>query len=119
MLASFSSFSQNVILSENQAKAVAIDLIAGDACRQELERTQGALELTETKVDLKDKVISNLENQKTELQKINEIRLQEFQSLENIVLLREKELKKQKRVSLFYKIIAVTGVLTSGFLIIK
>ena len=119
MLASCSSFSQNVILSENQAKAVAKDIVEGQACKEELAETQNVLKLTETKVDLKDKVIGNLENQKTELQKINELEAAKSESLQTIVYSREKELKRQKNSSLFYKIIAVAGVLTSVFLLIK
>jgi hypothetical protein len=119
MLASFNSFSQNVILSENQAKAVAKDIVEGKACKEELLQTQNILQLTETKVELKDKVIGNLENQKTELQKINELEVEKSKSLQIIISGREKELKHQKNSSLFYKIVAVAGVLTSGFLIIR
>jgi len=119
MLASCSSFSQNVILSENQAKAVAKDIVEGQACKEELAETQNVLKLTETKVALKDKVIGNLENQKKELQKINALEVEKSKSLQTIVSSREKELKLQKNSSLFYKIVAVAGVLTSSFLLVK
>ena len=119
MLANFSSFSQSVILSENQAKAVAKDIVEGQACKEELLKTQNILQLTETKVELKDKVISNLENQKTELQKANELEAEKSKSLQTIISSREKELKLHKNSSLFYKIVAVAGVLTSGFLLIR
>lgn len=119
ILASFSSFSQNVILSEKQAKAVAKDLIAGEACKEELEQTQSILELTETKVKLKDKVILNLENQKSEILKKDILRLEQIDLKDKIISVREKELKKKNRTSIFYKIVALAGVTGCGFLLLK
>ena len=40
-----------------RAEAVAKDTISGQACKEELEKTQSILELTETKVKLIAKVI--------------------------------------------------------------
>lgn len=119
ILASFSSFSQSVILSERQAKAVAKEIIEGEACKEELEQTQSVLELTETKAKLKDKVIQNLEKQKSELLKKDLLRLEQLDSKDRIILETELQLKKANRKSTFYKIIALAGVIGSGCLLIR
>lgn len=119
VLVSFSSFSQNVILSEKQAKAVAKDLIAGEACKEELEQTQNVLELTETKIKLKDKVIQNLEKQKSEFQAKDLLRVEQLDSKDKIISDTEKQLKKSERKTTFYKIIALAGILSSGYLLIR
>lgn len=119
VLASFNSFSQSVILSEKQAKAVAKDLIAGQACKEELEQTQSVLELTETKVKLKDKVIQNLEKQKSELLAKDLLRVEQLDSKDKIISDTEKQVKKASRKTTFYKIVALAGVIGSGYLILK
>lgn len=119
ILASFSSFSQNVILSEKQAKSVAKDLIAGEACREELDKTQSILELTETKVKLKDKVIQNLEKQKSELNAKDLLRLEQLDSKDKIISDTEKQIKGANRKTTFYKIIALAGVLGSRYLLVR
>ena len=119
VLASFSSFSQNVILSEKQAKAVAKDLIAGEACKEELEQTQNVLELTETKIKLKDKVIQNLERQKLEFQAKDLLRVEQLDSKDKIISDTEKQLKKSERKTTFYKVVALAGLVGSGYLLIR
>ena len=119
MLINFKSFSQKIILSEKQAKAVAKDIVEGKACKEELEQTQNVLELTETKVKLKDKVIQNLEKQKSELVQKDLIRIGQLESKDKIVADTEKQLKKANTKTTIYKIIAVAGILGSGFLLIK
>lgn len=119
VLASFSSFSQNVTLSEKQAKAVAKDLIAGEACAQELEQTQNILELTETKLRLKEEVVLNLESQKSELQKKDLLRMEQISSKEKIIQNVEKQVRNVNRKTTFYKIAAVAGILSTGYLLIR
>lgn len=119
VLASFNSFSQNVILSEKQAKQVAKDIIEGEACKDELEQTQSVLELTETKVKLKDKVIQNLEKQKTEFDKKDALRIEQIKSQDKIISDTEKQVKKANRKTTFYKIVAFAGIVGTGFLLLK
>lgn len=121
LLASFSSFSQTgtITLSENQAKQVAKDLIAGDACKDELEQTKGILELTETKVGLKDKVINNLETQKSELLKIDALRIEQLEAKDKTIEAVEKQLKRQKRVSWLYKVTSAVGIVAGGYLLLR
>lgn len=119
ILASFSCFSQNVILSEKQAKSVAKDIVEGEACKQELEQTQNLLELTETKVRLKDKVIQNLEKQKSEFNKKDVLRVEQIESQNKIISDTEEQVKKANRKSTFYKIVSITGILASGYLLVK
>ena len=108
-----------VTLSENQAKQITKDLIAGDTCRDELELTRGVLELTETKIVLKDKVVSNLESQKSELLKIDALRIEQLDAKDKTMEALEKQLKRQKRVSWLYKITSIVGVVASGYFILK
>lgn len=119
LLSSFKSFSQTIILSEKQAKAVAKDLVEGKACKEELEQTQNVLELTETKVNLKDKVIQNLEKQKSELLSKDLFRVEQLDSKDKIISDTELQIKKVNRKSTFYKIVALAGILGSGYMLTK
>lgn len=118
-LINFKSFSQKIILSEKQAKAVAKDIVEGKACKEELEQTQNVLELTETKVKLKDKIIHNLEKQKSELLHKDLLRIEQIDSKDKIITDTEKQLKKANTKATVYKIIGVVGIIGSGFLLIR
>lgn len=118
LLSSFKSFSQTIILTEKQAKAVAKDIVEGKACKEELEQTKSVLELTETKVKLKDKVIQNLEKQKSELNAKDLLRLEQIDSKDKIISDTEKQVKDANRKSTFYKIVALAGALLSGSLLL-
>lgn len=118
ILASFSSFSQSVILTEKQAKKVAKDVVEGEACKEELEQTQNVLELTETKVRLKDKIIQNLEDQKKDLLQAESLRIEQIVSKDKIIIAVEKQLKTQKKVSWIYKAGAFAGAVLSGILLV-
>lgn len=119
LLSSFKSFSQTIILTDKQAKAVAKDLVEGKACKEELEQTQNVLELTETKVKLKDKVIQNLEKQKSELLSKDLFRVEQLDSKDKIISDTELQIKKVNRKSTFYKIVALAGVIGSGYMLTK
>lgn len=119
MLINFKSFSQKIILSEKQAKAVAKDIVEGKACKEELEQTQNLLELTETKVTLKDKVIQNLEKQKSELLNKDLLRMEQIDSKDKIIADTEKQLQRSNTKSIVYKILAVAGLLGSGYLLVR
>lgn len=118
-LSSFKSFSQTITLSERQAKAVAKDLVEGRACREELDAVLNLVELKETQVKLKEKVIVNLEAQKKELVEKDRLRLEQLESKDKIISETEKQLGKSERKSTLYKIIAVAGLIGSGILILK
>jgi hypothetical protein len=66
LLLSSASFSQTdtsrVCLPYQTAKKVAIDLIEGDRAKQELSLTKEVLNLTNTKVDTQEAVITELRN---------------------------------------------------------
>ena len=66
LLLSLVSFSQTdtskVCLPYQTAKKVAIDLIEGDRAKQELSLTKEVLNLTNTKVDTQEAVITELRN---------------------------------------------------------
>lgn len=124
LLNSFNSFSQKiipnkaVILTEKQAKAVAVDLVKGVACAEELDQTNAILEVMETKVAIKDKVIDNLEKQKVVLLEKDSVREKQIKAQEVIIENTERQVKSSNKKTTFYKIIGIAGLITSLTLLI-
>lgn len=115
---SFKSFSQKITLSEKQAKAIAVDLVKGEACAEELTQTKTIVDILENKVAFKDKVISNLEKQKKVFQEKDTIREEQIRSQEVIISATEQSLKKSNRKTNFYKITTLAAIITGGTLLI-
>lgn len=115
-------FSQNVtnkvVIDTIIAKKIAIDLIAGDFCKKESELLKLNIKELEKKVSVKDSMISNrqikIQNLYTIIKQKDEI----FSKQEEITKTYLKDLRKSKRITLFYKIFSLIGVTSTGYFIL-
>lgn len=120
---SFNSFSQadttGVILSKDIARLVIKDIVSGDYCEAELTETRNALLLTEKKAELQDQAISNIERQTYLLREVMVQKDTQINSQEQIIKDVEKMHKKQKNLTVLYKIGTIAGAVLSGYLLLK
>lgn len=116
------SFSQNVtnkvVIDTIIAKKIAIDLIAGDFCKKEVELLKLNIKELEKKVILKDSMIFNRESKITNLNTMLVKKDEMFTMQEEISKTYLKDLRKSKRTTLFYKIFAFIGVTSTGYFIL-
>lgn len=116
------SFSQNVtnkvVIDTIIAKKIAIDLIAGDFCKKEVDLLKLNIKELEKKVSVKDSMIKNrqvkIENLNTIIKQKDDL----FFKQEEISKTYLNELRKSKRTTLFYKIFAFVGVTSTGYFIL-
>lgn len=116
----FSSFSQIdttgskvVVLREDIARKVAVDLVKGDAAIVELESTRNLVKILEQKVELKDKIIEaqnlrvdNLNASRSVLQQQIEVNNLYIKTLQN-------EIKSSKRREKTFKVLLGVAIVTS------
>lgn len=115
-------FSQNVtnkvVIDTIIAKKIAIDLIAGDFCKKEVDLLKLNIKELEKKVSVKDSMIKNrqvkIENLNTIIKQKDDL----FFKQEEISKTYLNELRKSKRTILFYKIFAFVGVTSTGYFIL-
>lgn len=116
------SFSQNatnkVVIDTIIAKKIAIDLIAGDFCKKEVDLLKLNIKELEKKVSVKDSMISNRQNKIENLYTIIKQKDDLFIKQEEISKTYLKDLRKSKRTTLFYKIFAFIGVTSTGYFIL-
>lgn len=116
------SFSQNatnkVVIDTIIAKKIAIDLIAGDFCKKEVDLLKLNIKELEKKVSVKDSMISNRQNKIQNLYTIIKQKDDLFIKQEEISKTYLKDLRKSKRTTLFYKIFAFIGVTSTGYFIL-
>ena len=107
LLVSFKSFSQNdtiVSLKEPVAKAVIKDLVSYDGIKVELKETVELLTLEQKKVVLKDSVILSLNTKVINLETIISKKDEQFGLEREKSDQLQKELKREKRKTFFYKL---------------
>lgn len=101
LLASISSFSQNVTLDSITSKKVIIDLVNGDFCKKELVETKNILSLTEQKLTIQESLLfmskGIISNQ------------------QELIKEQEKNIKGLNRKTLFWKIGAFASLGTALF----
>ena len=123
LLLSLVSFSQTdtskVCLPYQTAKKVAIDLIEGDRAKQELSLTKEVLNLTNTKVDTQEAVITELRN-KEEIY-LNQLKVKD-QQLTVFTEYNKASDKKIKRLTITKKVLTfsvglMTVIALVGFII--
>lgn len=125
-LVSWSSFSQKDTLKDSIvplkipiAKLVIKDLIKSDGLENELESTKKLLSLTKSKVILKDSVITSLNIKISNLDKVINKKDRQFITQQELSTSLEKELKKQKTTTFFYKLLSGAGVILSIIFLTK
>jgi len=111
--------SKLVCIDTTIARRIAIDLVAGDECKQEITLVKNNLLLTQYKVSLKDSVINQMEQKEYDLNDIISRKDEMLKGQEEISKTLQKELRNQKVTSWLYKILSVLGVASTSYLIIS
>ena len=112
---SFTSFSQtdtdstSIRLQVPIAKLVIKDLITGDAAKQQLVVTDTILQKKDIQLHAKDTIISNLNLQIINFNKIIATKNKQKQIQENLQKDLEKALRKAKRREFLYKVGTIAG----------
>jgi len=101
------------------AKRIAIDLVAGDECKAELNLVKSNLMLTEYKVKLKDSIINKLEEKEYDLNDIISHKDEMFKAQQEISNSLQKELRTKKASSFIYKILSILGLCSTTYLLIS
>ena len=108
-----------VCIDTTIAKRIAIDLVAGDVCKEELTLVKSNLMLTQYKVTLKDSIINKMEEKEYDLNNIISLKDDMFSKQEEISKTLQRELTSQKATSWLYKILSLLGVVSTSYLIIN
>ena len=115
IMMSFTSFSQtdtdstSIRLQVPIAKLVIKDLITGDAAKQQLIVTDTILQKKDIQLHAKDTIISNLNLQIVNFNKIIATKDKQKQIQENLQKDLEKALRKAKRREFLYKVGTIAG----------
>jgi hypothetical protein len=108
-----------VCIPTKTARLVAQDLIRYDGCRQELKLTQEKVFKLEGRERQKDTIIKLL-NDKDENNKYiihqNELQIGQYEHLTDDL---QKEVRRSRTKTFFYKVGTFIGIATSGYLFIK
>jgi len=108
-----------VCIDTTIARRIAIDLVAGDVCKEELTLVKSNLMLTQYKVTLKDSIINKMEEKEYDLNNIISLKNDMFSKQEEISKTLQRELTSQKATSWLYKILSFLGVVSTSYLIIN
>jgi hypothetical protein len=108
-----------VCIDTTIARRIAIDLVAGDVCKEELTLVKSNLMLTQYKVTLKDSIINKMEEKEYDLNNIISLKNDMFSKQEEISKTLQRELTSQKATSWLYKILSLLGVVSTSYLIIN
>lgn len=124
MLVCGKSFSQTdtknkVVIDTSIARKIAIDLIKGDECKEELKIIKDNVLLLEKKVSLKDSIILINKNQIANFGKIVEAKDKLLKISDENLSNTKKELSKSKRNTFFYKLTTLVSIGALGFFIIQ
>jgi len=107
-----------VVISTRIAEKIATDLIAGDFCKKKVDFLQLNIKELEKKVVVKDSMIFNRELKITNLNSVILKKDEMFTMQEEISKTYLKDLRKYKRTTLLYKILALIGASTTGYYIL-
>jgi hypothetical protein len=108
-----------VCIDTTIARRIAIDLVAGDKCKEELQLVKNNLMLTQYKVKLKDSIIFKMEEKEYDLHNIISEKNDMYKSQEEISKSLQKELRSQKSTSFIYKILSVLGLCSTTYLLLS
>lgn len=124
MLVCGKSFSQTdtknkVVIDTSIAKKIAIDLIKGDECKEELKITKNNVLLLEKKVSLKDSIIIGNKNHIVNLNKMVEGKDNLLKISEENLSNAKKELSKSKKNTFLYKLTTLISISVLAFCVIQ
>jgi len=102
-------------LTDSICKPIVTDLIKGDVAKAEVKILEDILSETQEKIELKDSIISNQEEQKIDLQNVINEKQKAQDAAIDIIKLQEKTITKKERQNAVLKVIvpvsAVIGVI--------
>lgn len=124
MLVCGKSFSQTdtknkVVIDTSIAKKIAIDLIKGDECKEELKITKNNVLLLEKKISLKDSIIVGNKNHIVNLNKMVEGKDNLLKISEENLSNAKKELSKSKKNTFLYKLTTLISISALAFCIVQ
>lgn len=123
LLTSGKSISQTdtskVVISTRIAKKIATDLVAGDFCKKKVIYLELNIKELEKKVSIKDSIIFDKDIKINNLNLIISKKEKLFLQQEEISKTYLKDLRKSKRTTLLYKILALIGATTTGYYILN
>jgi hypothetical protein len=124
MLVCGKSFSQTdtknkVVIDTSLAKKIAIDLVKGDECKEELKIVYKNISLLENKVFVKDSIINVQKNQITNFGKMVDGKEKLLNISNDNLKNTQRQLKKSKFNSSFYKLTTLALIGITGVIIVK
>ena len=124
MLLCGKSFSQTdtknkVVIDTSLARKIAVDLVKGDECKQELLIIKDNIKLLNEKVSVKDSIINNQKNQIVNFNKMVEANDKLLKISDENLSNTKKELSKSKKNTLFYKLTTIVSIGLLTFQIVK
>lgn len=124
MLLCGKSFSQKdtrskVEIDTSLAKKIAIDLVKGDECKEELVIVYKNISLLENKSLVKDSIINVQKNQILNLDKIVDGKEKLLNISNDNLKNTQRQLKKSKFNSTFYKLTTLAFIGVTGFILVK
>lgn len=124
MLVCGKSFSQTdtknkVVIDTSLAKKIAIDLVKGDECKEELKIVYKNISLLENKSLVKDSIINVQKNQILNLDKIVDGKEKLLNISNDNLKNTQRQLKKSKFNSTFYKLTTLALIGVTGVILVK
>jgi hypothetical protein len=118
------SFSQidtksKVSIDTSIARKIAIDLVKGDECKEELKIVKKNVSLLQEKHIIKDSIIVKYKNQVDNLNKIVFSKDNLLEISEENLSTAKKQISKYKGNLFLWKVITLATISVSGFLILK
>lgn len=108
-----------VVIDTSLARKIAIDLVKGDECKEELKLVYQNVSLLEKKVSVKDSIVSTQKNQIVNLNKMVEGKDKLLKISDESLSITKKELSKSKRNTFFYKLSTLISVSALAFCIVQ
>lgn len=108
-----------VVIDTSLARKIAIDLVKGDECKEELKLVYKNVSLLEKKVSVKDSIVSTQKNQIVNLNKMVEGKDKLLKISDESLSITKKELSKSKRNTFFYKLSTLISVSALAFYIVQ
>jgi hypothetical protein len=124
ILACGKSFSQTdtknkVVIDTSIARKIAVDLVKGDECKQELKIVKENINLLNQKVSVKDSIINNQKNQIVNLNKIVDGKDKLIKISDENLNNTKKQLLKSKFNSTIFKITTIAFIGVAGVLLLN
>ena len=118
------SFSQTdtknkVVIDTATARKIAIDLVKGDECKEELKIVNQNLKLLNDKLIIKDSIIENNKNQIINLDKIVKGKDKLLEISDENLSITKKQLYKSKINNVFWKATTSMSIMLSAYLLFR